>query len=59
MDDLGLPQFDIPKLRPKRVTFKVYDAWVHEMWRNLRENGYHSRLRDRPDRRPADARFEL
>ena len=59
MKPLTLPKFNIPELPCKQLTPKAYQAWVFDNLKRLHANGQLQRLRNRPERRPADKRFVL
>ena len=59
MKHLDLPQFDIPKHKPKVLPPEVFHDWLLSNLRSLRESGRLERMRRQPSRRPVEARFTL
>jgi len=57
--DLNLPRFNVPAGPPPRIPADYYWEWVMQNILRQHRNGQLRRLRDRPERRPVDARFEI
>ena len=56
---LSLPRFGIPAGPPPRIPPDVYWEWAMQNILRLHRDGQLERLRNRPNRRPVDARFDI
>lgn len=59
VDELRLPNWEIPPAPPATVTHDEYLRWLGAMREELRRNGLLEQLRNDPTRQPVDEPFVL
>lgn len=59
MNALRLPRFDVPALKPKRMTLAAFCEWNSRCMEQLAAQGLLDRVRRQATRRPVSVRFRI